>query len=251
MRKICICNQKGGVGKTTTAYNLALELAKSHRVLLIDIDPQRNLSDMFVESIGMSGVVEVLFTGKNINDVVIDTSVNNVSLLCGDKLLSTADTRLTSVGREYLLREQLAKVQDRYDYVIIDTPPALSILTTNALVASDGIIVMAQSDTFSVYGIASFNNSVQAIRKYCNPDLKIIGILITRYVPRLAVNKNVMQLFNQIASGIGAPIFKTFIRECSVVKEACVARKGICEYKPNSIAAWDYGNFFEEIKNVL
>lgn len=250
MKKICVCNQKGGVGKTTTVYNLGLLLSKTKRVLLVDLDPQRNLSDLFPETIGGRGITEVLFGSDKIEDVVFKVS-DNLSVLCANKELSVAESRLTDVGREYKLKEALEKVENLYDVVLVDTPPSLSVLTLNALVACSDVIVTAQADAFSMYGVVSFNNSLEAVRSYCNPGIKIIGVLLTRYTSRHALNKLIISRLENVLCGIKTKLFDTRIRECVAVREAMTARKGICEYNPNSIAAWDYKDFYEEVKNEI
>ena len=250
MKIVSISNQKGGVGKTTTAYNLGLLLSKNKKVLLIDSDPQRNLSDLFPVTIGKRGLTEVLFGNTAIDDTVFEIN-SNLSVLCASKDLSIAESKLTEVGREYKLKESLQRMNTKYDLALIDTPPSLSILTVNALVASDSVIVTALADMFSLYGIASFNKSLQAIKSYCNPGLHIMGVLLTRFNNRHSLNKIILERLLDLVKDIDTKLFVSRIRECVAVREAMTARRGICDYSPLCTAAEDYWSFVKEIENDI
>ncbi len=245
-RIISITNQKGGVGKSTTAEALTAGLKlKGHSVLAIDLDPQGNLTHTSRASAKGATALGVL-TG----DVKVENAIQNTEM--GDIIpahsgLAGADAFITDTGKEYRLKEALENIKDNYDYIIIDTPPALGILTVNALTAADSIIIPAQCDIYSLAGIDQLFNTIKPVRKYCNPDLQIEGILLTRYSARTTLSKEVAELAEQLAEKIGTKVFKSSIREAVAIKEAQILQKSIFDHAPSSKVAGDYKQFIDEI----
>ena len=168
-------------------------------------------------------------------------------IIVSSKALSGADGFITVTGKEYRLKEALEKVCDMYDYIIIDTPPALGILTVNALTACHSVIIPAQAEIYSLQGIEQLSETMKPVRKYCNPQLDIAGILLTRYSQRTVLSREVAEMAKQLAQKLGTKIFSTSIRENISVKEAQISQKSLFEYAPNSNAAKDYAAFIEEL----
>lgn len=246
---ISIINQKGGVGKTTTAQVLA-DLLKDmgERVLLIDIDAQGNLS--YSLKADMAGVVtpsimNVLTQPSRIKKAIQVTERCNI--IASSPNLATADTVITELGKEYKLKEALELIKDDYDYILIDTPPALNILTVNALTASTSCIITAQADVYSLQGILSLNNTINTIRHYCNKDLSIKGILLTRYNGRTTLSKDMAATLENITAQMNTKLFNTKIRECNAIREAQVKRVSLTTYAPKSNAVIDYRSLIEEL----
>lgn len=243
---IAIINQKGGVGKSTTAHALSAGLIqKGHSVLLIDLDAQGNLSYTF----GVDGTtfnsLEVL--SKQITAKKAIQHLEQGDIIASSPSLAGADTFLTATGKEYCLKEALEQVQNDYDYIIIDTPPALGILTINALTACTGAIIPAQADIYSLQGISQLYNTIQTVQKYCNASLQIKGIVLTRYNARAILSRDVTEMIEQTAIQFKTKLYKTKIRECIAIKEAQARKQNIFSYAPKSNAANDYTTLIAEM----
>lgn len=180
-RIISIINQKGGVGKSTTAEALLAGLTlKGYKTLAVDLDAQGNLT--YATGANSQGATSlgVLTREVDAGDAIQHTPSGDI--IPSNKALAGADAFITDTGKEYRLREALESVASEYDYIIIDTPPALSILTINALTASNSVIIPAQADIYSLQGIEQLAETIQPVKRYCNPTLSIEGILLTRYL---------------------------------------------------------------------
>ena len=246
MKSIAIINQKGGVGKTTTALALAAGLSrKGKRVLQIDLDAQANITQTLGADDSGLTVLDVLTRKSGIVKAIQKTEQGDV--LPASPGLAGLDTVLTSVGKEYRLKEALGELNGNYDYIIIDTPPALGILTVNALAACNEIVIPAQADIFSLNGIKQLYETIQPVREYCNPTLKILGILLTRYSSRSILSRDIADVIEQTAQSLRTRLFKTTIRENIAIKEAQAKQQNIFSYAPKSNAAADYQAFTEEI----
>ncbi len=248
MKIITVTNQKGGAGKTTTAAALVAGLTlKGYKTLAIDLDAQGNLS--YTAGADKSGATSLgVLTGEvKIEDAIQHTPSGDT--IAASKALSGADAFITDTGKEYKLKEALESLKTAYDYVIIDTPPALGILTVNALTACNSVIIPAQADIYSLQGIEQLADTLKPVKKYCNPALTIEGILLTRYSPRSILSKEIAELAGELAEKLGTKLYKTYIRENISVKEAQISRKDIFSYAPNSNAAKDYRAFIEELIN--
>lgn len=249
---IAVINQKGGVGKSTSAHAIGSGLhLRGERVLFIDLDAQCNLSSTLTteqEPNQDNATILDVITGKEpALSALVQTEYG--SLLSGDCALSGADIILTEVGKEYRVRELLNPLTDRFDYVIIDTPPALGILTINALAASNGCIIPAGADIYSLQGITALRGTIEAVRKYCNPNLEIMGILLTRYNGRTVITRDAEDLTAQSAAQFGTKLYQSKIRECTAIKEAQAVKKSIFDYAPKSNAAVDYSALIDEISH--
>lgn len=246
---IAVINQKGGVGKSTTAYALGAGLSlKSYRVLYIDLDAQGNLSDTLkADNTGLTGLnsLEVL-TGTTLAINAIQHT-DQGDIIASSPALSGADTILTTVGKEYCLKEALALLESTYDYIVIDTPPALGILTVNALTACTSCLIPAQADVYSLQGINQLYGTIQTVRKYCNPSLQIMGILLTRYSARAIISRDVSEMMDEIAKQLHTQLYTSKIRECTALKEAQAVKQSIYSYAPKSNAAIDYSSLINEM----
>lgn len=239
MRKISLLNQKGGVSKTTTAFALAKGLQGN--VLSVDADPQSNLSFAFGVTDAPYTLQDV-FEGLNPNEAII----KGLNLICGDLRLSDADMRYTSVNRAYILQEALEKVQGNYDYAIIDCPPILGVLSMNALTAADEIIIPISVDAFSLQGVTQLNDFIENIRKYCNSDLKISGILRTKYNKRLNITSALDDEIQAAAEKMGTKVFNTCISESVAIRESQMLQTDFFTEAPQAAAVVDYKAFIEE-----
>ena len=242
---LAIINQKGGVGKSTTAHALGAGLRRRRkRVLFVDLDAQGNLTyALNAPETAVSGM-DVLQGSVSAGQAIIATPQGE--LLPHGPALAGADIALTDTGKEFRLREALATVAVNYDYIIIDTPPALGILTINALTASSGAIIPAQADIFSLQGIGQLYATLCAVRKYTNPQLTIKGIVLTRYNARAVLSRDIADMLEETAQKLETVVFKTKIRECIALKESQVRREDIFTYGPKSNAALDYAALVKE-----
>lgn len=243
---IAVVNRRGGVGKTATAHALGAGLIlKGNKVLFVDLDSQSNLSyDLGVTKPDVSAM-DVLTGEATAEQAILHTPQGD--LIPASEDLATADTAITGTGKEYRLQEALQPLKEMYDYIIIDTPPALGTLTVNALTACAGAIIPAQAEIHSLQGIGLLNDAIEAVKKYCNRDLYIKGIVITRYNGRTVLSKDMRDNLEAIAAQLHTKVFKEPIRECISIKEAQAAQQSIFEYAPRSNAARDYMALIDEL----
>ncbi|MEA5010191.1 MAG: ParA family protein [Angelakisella sp.] len=244
---ISVATQKGGVGKTTTTCGLAAALKhKGYKVLVVDMDPQSNLSFSMgadTESATiynvLKGEVKTQFAIQR--STVVDTIATNI-------LLSGIELEFTSTGREFLLAKVLEPIADIYDYIIIDSPPGLGILTVNALAASNYVILPMMSDIFSLQGITQIYETVEHLKRTCNSKLEIAGILLTRFNPRTKLAKEVLGTAELVSQSLNIPIFKTYIRSCISLSEAQALQCDMFEYARYSTGVLDYESLLSELK---
>lgn len=243
---IAIVNRRGGAGKTVTAHAIGAGLRrKGYKVLFIDLDSQCNLTyDLGVDDAPIS-TYSLLTGSHNALEAIIETDQGD--LLAGSPALSNADIAITGTGKEYRLKEAIEPLKPFYDFFIIDTPPALGALTVNALTAADSLIIPAQAEIHSLQGIGLLNGAIEAVRRYTNPNLKIKGILITRYNQRTILSRDMKQNLENMAAELNTKVFRRPIRENISVKEAQAMRTDIFTYAPKSNAAKDYSALIEEL----
>lgn len=242
---IAVTNQKGGVGKSTTAQALGAGLSiKGYSVLCVDLDPQGNLSYSMQAAAGGPSSYELLTKRAGAGETIQQTEQGHI--IAASAALSAADMEINTTGKEYRLREALAPVRSQYDFIVIDTPPALGTITINALTAADSLIIPAQAEIFSLQGIGQLASTIQAVKTYCNPSLKIDGVLLTRHSSRAVLSRDMADLIRDTAEQLGTAVYKTIIREGVAIKEAQASRQSIFAYAPKSNAAADYMAFVEE-----
>ena len=252
MRVLSVINQKGGVGKSTSAHALAFGLFKNgKRVLLIDLDGQGNLTDTLGGTGAQGKAMEILRRPEAIKEAVLEMAKSKKGRLCAiwsSPSLVQADSEITQTGKEYRLKEALSLVAEDFDYCVIDTPPVLGVITVNALVASEGVIIPVQADMYSLQGVKQLYLTVQTVQKYCNPYLRVLGILITRFNVRAIIRREVAEVASQMAEAMGSKLFSTKIRECTALIEAQAKRVDIFSYAPRSNGAKDYKSFVQEVE---
>lgn len=246
MKIYAIINQKGGVGKSTTALAIGAGLKiKGCSVLYIDLDAQGNLSYTLGATTQGYNAMGVLQRPETAAQEVQHLPQGDI--IASSPALAGADTILAETGKEFRLKEALENLSTNYDYCIIDTPPALGILTINALTACNGVIIPAQADIYSLQGISQLGNTLQTVKKYCNSSLAVLGIVLTRYNTRSIISKEVTELIEKVAEELGTKLYKTKIKECTALKEAQAVKQDIFNYAPKSNAAADYKALVNEI----
>lgn len=246
METIAILNQKGGVAKSTTAHAIAAGLTRAgHKALMIDLDGQRSLSVITGADGSGPTIYDVLTRKTGILKTIQATGSGDI--IPAAAALWTADTALKGKGREYLLKESLRAVAGKYDYCVIDCPPSLGILTINALTAADSCIIPAQADLLSLEAIDQLQQTIATVQAFTNKDLKIRGIVITRFSPRAVLSRDALDLIEDKAAEIRTKVYQSKIRENINIKEAQAYKEDIFTYNKRSNGAQDYEALVTEI----
>ena len=244
---IAIVNQKGGVGKTTTSINLASALAYLRKkVLLVDFDPQGNST----QGVGKDkqfnkSIYDVLLEGEDIKETILNLNRPPMSLLPSNIELAGADLTMAEfkIGREQLLKNKLKEVKDDYDYIIIDCPPSLGLLNTNALTAADAVIIPVQCEYYALEGLTQLLSTIQLVKKLFNPSIRIDGIVLTMHDARTKLSVEVQQ---EVKSYFKESVYHTFIPRNVKLSEAPSVGQCIFEYDINSSGATAYMRLAKE-----
>lgn len=244
---IALTNQKGGVGKTTTAGALVTGLHQhGYRVLGIDLDPQGNLGFSMGMDVENSRTIYDVFKGTvPFDEAICSTELGDV--VASNILLSGAELEFSRPGREFLLKNALSRVEGQYDYIIIDTPPALNVLTVNAYVASNQLIIPMVPEILSLLGVSQIKETIDTVKNFYNPNLTVLGILLTRFNSRINLAREVRDMALQIATQLDSIVFDTTIRTSVVVAEAPAHGESVLQYAPHSKPAQDYAALLDEI----
>lgn len=243
---VSIANQKGGVGKTTTAINLAAILAKKNKsVLLIDADPQGNAtSGLGVDKNTANTTYDVLINDVEIFNAVQKVDIKKLEVCPTNMSLAGAEVELVGVeGREYKLKEKIDKVRDNYDFIFIDCPPSLGLITLNALTASDSVLIPIQCEYFALEGVGELLKTIDLVRKYYNRNLTIEGALMTMYDSRTKLSNQVVGEVNKYFEN---KVFETVIPRNVRLSEAPSYGKPIVAYDPMSKGARSYDKLAKE-----
>jgi chromosome partitioning protein len=248
METIVVANRKGGSGKTTTALNLGAGLARhGHRVLLVDLDSQGSLTDTARVSTKAPNLMHVLTGEAEIQEAIRPGAYD---VLPASPALAGADKILDRTGKEYLLSEALEAVKDNYDFIILDTPAALDLLTVNALVAADSMIITAQADRYNLEPIKKLKESLDAVRKYCNNTIKIKGVLITRYKGNTVLNQEAKDYAEKMAATFNTHVFDVPTRETIRVPESQQERMDIFTYMPAHPVTADFEALVDAVRGA-
>lgn len=249
---IALTNQKGGVGKTTSSSALIVGLAifYNKKVLAIDLDPQGSLGFSLGLNIEDCYTIHDVLNGTvTIQDAIQKTE--HCDIITSNILLSSAELEFVSKERELLLKNALAPLISDYDYIIIDTPPALNILTVNAYAVADHLIIPMAPEILSLLGLTQLKETIDSVRQNLNPSLNVLGILLTRFNGRTLLAREVKEMAENIAEQIGTCVFSTQIRSGVAVAEAPAHGSSIYEHAPHSNPSQDYKSFVDEVLKLI
>ena len=246
--KIAIANQKGGEGKTTTALNISHGLAlRGYKTLLVDIDPQGNSSGIYIDPQTQNiSIADLFLNNKTVSNVIQKTKYDNLFLIPSKINLAEVEFSSLNVEAPYMLRDAFSKSKEKFDYVIIDCPPSLSILTINALVYANSVIVPLQAEKFSLDGIQGLQTTIDSIKRRINPELTILGALITQLKSYTVLTKKILPVIKNYF-----PVFQSTISAGVSVGESHLVQKTVLDYNPSSKQAQEYLSLVDEVENAI
>lgn len=249
-RIIAVANQKGGVGKTTTAINLSATLAeKGKKVLVVDVDPQGNTtSGLGVEKNNLDNTIYQLIIGRStLNETLIVDLYDNLSIIPSNINLAGAEIELIGIEeKEYILKNEIDKIKDQYDFIIIDCPPSLNVLTVNAMTTADTILVPIQCEYYALEGLAQLIHTINLVKKRLNPTLEIEGVVFTMYDARTNLS---LQVVEDVKDNLDQNIYKTIIPRNVRLAEAPSHGLPINIYDNKSAGAESYRDLADEVIN--
>lgn len=247
-RTIVVANQKGGVGKTTTAINLAASLAElNQKILVIDMDPQGNTtSGLGIEKDEAENTVYELMLGEcSIEDAIMESEYDNLDVLPSNINLAAAEIELVGIEeKEYILRKETERIRPNYDYILIDCPPSLSMLTINAMCAADTVLVPIQCEYYALEGLSQLIHTIDLVRDRLNPELEIEGVVFTMYDARTNLS---LQVVENVKNNLNQNIYKTIIPRNVRLAEAPSHGMPITKYDARSAGAESYRMLAEEV----
>ena len=247
---ISVANQKGGVGKTTTTVNLGTILAKrGKKVLLIDADPQGNAtSGLGVEKEVENSTYDILVNEATLEDAIQDTIIKNLKVCPSNMNLAGAEVELVSMmSREQRLKEKIDEIKEKFDYILIDCPPSLGLVTLNSFTASDSVLIPVQCEYFALEGLGQLLNTINLVKKHLNKNIKIEGALLTMYDARTNLSNQVVK---EVKKYFDNKVYKTVIPRNVRLSEAPSYGMPITEYDPRSKGAKSYTKFAKEFLKI-